>query len=407
MNAPVKTETMQDAPQTGSPVAPPHAAPFESPPRKRAAWRALLRLTLMSSGIVIVALAAAILWLRGGRYVSTDNSYVRAAKLMVSTDVSGIVASVAVKQGQQVEKGALLFKLDARQFEIALAAAQAQRDLARLSIEAARKDYQRLRSDIAAAEAVVAQARAAFQRASTLAQRNAGSQAQFDTTRFTLSAEENRLSALRQSAEAALARLGGDAALPVEQHPQFMEAQARVAESERQVERATVRAPFAGTVTSVESLQPGAFLVAATAALTNTGAIGLVAQSGMWVEANMKETELTHVRPGQECEIRIDTYPNHVWKGRVESIFPVSGAEFSVLPPQNASGNWVKVVQRIPVRIAIIAGENDPVLRAGMSAVVTVDTRHRRSMADFWRLFGFGAPPVDIALPDILTGHAK
>ena len=403
MNAPVKAETMQDAPETGSPVT----SPVISPVRQRAAFRALLRLVLMSAGVIIVALAAAILWLRGGRYVTTDNSYVRAAKLMVSTDVSGIVASVAVKQGQQVEKGAVLFSLDARQFEIALAAARAQRDLARLSIEAARKDYQRLRSDIAAAEAVVAQARANFQRASTLAQRNAGSQAQYDQARFALSAEENRLSALRQSAEAALARLGGDAALPVEQHPQFMESQARVAESQRQIERATVRAPFAGTVTSVESLQPGAFLVAATAALTNTGAIGLVAHSGMWVEANMKETELTHVKPGQDCEIRIDAYPNRIWKGRVESIFPASGAEFSVLPPQNASGNWVKVVQRIPVRIAIATSDNDPVLRAGMSAVVTVDTRHRRTMVDFWRLFGFSTPPVDVTLPAVLTGRSE
>lgn len=403
MNAPVKAETMQDAPETGSPVT----SPVISPVRQRAAFRALLRLVLMSAGVIIVALAAAILWLRGGRYVTTDNSYVRAAKLMVSTDVSGIVASVAVKQGQQVEKGAVLFSLDARQFEIALAAARAQRDLARLSIEAARKDYQRLRSDIAAAEAVVAQARANFQRASTLAQRNAGSQAQYDQARFALIAEDSRLSALRQSAEAALARLGGDAALPVEQHPQFMESQARVAESQRQIERATVRAPFAGTVTSVESLQPGAFLVAATAALTNTGAIGLVAHSGMWVEANMKETELTHVKPGQDCEIRIDAYPNRIWKGRVESIFPASGAEFSVLPPQNASGNWVKVVQRIPVRIAIATSDNDPVLRAGMSAVVTVDTRHRRTMVDFWRLFGFSTPPVDVTLPAVLTGRGE
>lgn len=386
-----------EARETQTPAA--QSAAPSRPAIRRAYGRGVLRFTLMSVSIIVVLLASAIFWLRGGRYVSTDNSYLRAAKLMVSTDVSGIVAGVEVRQGQNVKQGEVLFRLDPRQFEIALTAASAQRDQVRLSIEASRRDYARIRSDIAAGEAVVAQARAVFQRAETLAQRNAGSQAQLDQARNALTAEENRLASLRQAAQAALTRLGGDTDLPVEKHPQYIEAQARVAETQRQLERTIVRAPFAGAVTAVESLQPGAFLVAATAALTNTGAVGLVSSSNMWIEANMKETDLTNVRAGQDCEIVIDAYPNRIWKGKVESIFPVTGSEFSVLPAQNASGNWVKIVQRIPVRVRVLTHEGDPPLRSGMSAVVTVDTQHRRTMADLWRLVGFATPPVDIDLP--------
>ncbi len=261
---------------------PTQAAP--SPPALRQPTRrgrAVVRSILMLGGIAAVIVASAVVWLRGGRYVSTDNAYVRAAKLMVSTDVSGIVASVEVKQGQVVEPRQILFRLDPRQFEIALAAAEAQRDQARLTIEAARADYLRLRSDIAAQQALVSNARSNFERADALARRNAGSQATYDQSRFALAAEESRLKSLQQAAQVALTRLGGDADRPTEKHPQFLEAQARVAEASRQFERTIVRAPFAGTVTSVEvaALQPGTFLVAATAALTNTGAVGLIART--------------------------------------------------------------------------------------------------------------------------------
>lgn len=384
------------------------AAP--SPPALRQPTRrgrAVVRSILMLGGIAAVIVASAVVWLRGGRYVSTDNAYVRAAKLMVSTDVSGIVASVEVKQGQVVEPGQILFRLDPRQFEIALAAAEAQRDQARLTIEAARADYLRLRSDIAAQQALVSNARSNFERADALARRNAGSQATYDQSRFALAAEESRLKSLQQAAQVALTRLGGDADRPTEKHPQFLEAQARVAEASRQFERTIVRAPFAGTVTSVEQLQPGTFLVAATAALTNTGAVGLIARDNLWVEANMKETDLTYARNGNSVEISVDAYPGRVWKGKVDSIFPATSSEFSILPAQNAGGNWVKVVQRIPVRIAVERKPDDPALRAGMSTVVTVDTGHRRSLADLWTMLGMTKPPIDLKWIETLATSGK
>jgi membrane fusion protein (multidrug efflux system) len=408
LREPKDTPVTKDTPVAEAPLAPlsrdesqkpatAAARPAAKPSRQ---GRATLRATLMLGGILAVAAACAVMWLRGGRYVSTDNSYVRAAKLMVSTDVSGIVATVSVRQGDIVEAGRELFRLDARQFEIALAAAMAQRDQASLNIEAAQKDYQRIRSDIAAQGAAVSQARTAFYRASALVSRNAGSQAASDQTRFALAAEDNKLKSLQQAAQVALTRLGGVADKPVTAHPQYMEAEARVAETRRQLERTIVRAPFAGTVTSVESLQPGTFLVAATAALTNTGAVGLIANENVWIEANMKETDLTHARAGNPVEIVIDAYPGRVWKGRIESIFPATASEFSILPAQNAGGNWVKVVQRIPVRISVERQPGEPPLRAGMSTVITVDTGHRRTMRDLWALFGITRPPVDLGFVD-------
>ena len=145
-----------------------------------------------------------------------------------------------------------------------------------------------------------------------------------------------------------------------------------------------IRAPFNGVVTQVDQLQPGVYLVAATAALTNTGAVALVATDDVWIDANFKETDLTWVKPGESVEISIDTYPGRTWKGKVKSIAPASGAEFSILPAQNSSGNWVKVVQRIPVRITVDRKDGDPPLRVGMSSYVTIDTGHSRSLSQLW-----------------------
>ena len=161
----------------------------------------------------------------------------------------------------------------------------------------------------------------------------------------------------------------------VTDHPTYLQAKAQLDEAQRQLEHSVVRAPFNGVVTQVDQLQPGMYLVAATAALTNTGAVALVATDDVWIDANFKETDLTWVKPGEEVEISVDTYPGKTWAGKVKAISPASGSEFSILPAQNSSGNWVKVVQRIPVRIAVDRKEGDPPLRAGMSTYVTIDTR--------------------------------
>lgn len=364
------SETVADAPR--------------APNRKR------LRGILMLGGIAAVLIVSGVMWLRGGRYVSTDDAYVRAAKLMVSTDVSGIVSSVEVKQGQRVKAGDVLFRIDDRQFRNALEQARAQLEQTKLNVEALRQDYKRIQEDIGTEMALVDLARTAFDRAQALARTNAGTKAQLDQTRYTLAAEESKLASLKQQAAVALVRLGGNLDLPIEKNPQVMQGQAQTDEAQRMFDRSIVRAPFNGIVTAVEQLQVGTYLVSQTAALTNTGAVGLVSEERVWIDANIKETDLTYVRPGNHVSFTIDAYPRHEWTGKVDTIYPATGAEFSILPAQNAGGNWVKIVQRLPVRIAIERRPDDPPLRSGMSAVVDIDTEHTRSIADFWHLIGLG-----------------
>jgi membrane fusion protein (multidrug efflux system) len=206
----------------------------------------------------------------------------------------------------------------------------------------------------------------------------------FDQARTALDAALKQQQSLREQAKVQLAKLGGDPNFTVTQHPTYLQAKAQLDESQRQLDHSTIRAPFDGVVTQVDQLQPGVYLVAATAALTNTGAVALVATDDLWIDANFKETDLTWVKPGENVEISVDTYPGKAWNGRVKTISPASGAEFSILPAQNASGNWVKVVQRIPVRITVDRKAGDPPLRIGMSTYVTIDTGHRRSLSELW-----------------------
>ena len=343
-----------------------------------------LRLTLMIGGTAAVFVVSALFWFAGGRYVSTDNAYVRASKLMVSTDISGIVSQVNVKEGQAVKTGDVLFQVDPKQFSIALDSAKAQLAMTTLNIEAMKQDYRRILSDISSQQAQVDLAAANYDRSAALVKTGSASQANYDQTRFALEAGKKQLQALNDQAKVQLARLGGNPDIQPSEHPQYRQVQAQVDEAQRQLDHTTVRAPFNGIVTQVPALQPGTFLVSQTAALTNTGAVGLVSSDDLWVEANMKETDLTRVRVGNPVELWIDTYPSRSWLGTVESISPASGAEFSLLPAQNASGNWVKVVQRITVRIRVNRSDDDPPLRAGMSANVEIDTKHRRTLLDLF-----------------------
>jgi membrane fusion protein (multidrug efflux system) len=346
--------------------------------------RRTIRLVLMLGGILAALVLAATLWLRAGRWVSADDAYVRAAKLMVTTDVSGIVISVDVREGQLVKQGQVLFRVDPRQFHSALDNAKAQLAQVALNVEAMKQDYQRMLKDIEAQQSQVDLDQVTFDRYAVLVRTNIVTQANYDQARFTLATDKKRLESLKQQAQVQLARLDGNPDLPVDEHPLYRQVQAQVDEAQRQLDRATVRAPFDGIVTQVDSLQPGAYLVSATAALTNTGAVALVSTDRLWVDANLKETDLTHVKPGDRAEITVDAYPGRTWSGTVASISPGTGSEFSILPAQNASGNWVKVVQRVPVRISVDHKPGDPVLRAGMSVVVAIDTGHRRSLAEMF-----------------------
>jgi membrane fusion protein (multidrug efflux system) len=305
--------------------------------------------------------------------MSTDDAYVEADKVGISTDVAGIVKDVNVKENQQVEAGQVLYRLDPRQFQIALDNAKANLAQTALSIEAMKQDYARMVSDVAAQQAQVDLDQTNFNRAAMLLKSGTTTQAAYDQAKATLQTDKSKLEALREQAQVQLARLGGKADIDVTQHPQYLQANAQVEEAQRQLDHTVVTAPFAGIVTDVSAIAPGKYLAASTTAFF------LVDTDRVWVTANPKETELTYVRPGQPVTITVDTYPGVEWHGTVESISPAAAQEFSLLPAQNTSGNWVKVVQRVPMRVRVDTSDNTkPPLRAGMSVEIDVNTGHAR-----------------------------
>jgi membrane fusion protein (multidrug efflux system) len=347
--------------------------------------KGLMRRVLMIGGVVIVAIAALMFWLMGGRYVSTDDSYVQTAKLMVSTDVSGLVKTVNVREGERVKKGRVLFTLDPRPFQIALDNAKAQLGQVVQTVEATKADYQSMLSTAAALRSQVDLNQRNYERYAALLKANAIAPATYDQARLTLATSEQNLVAAEQTARTQLAKLNGNPNIAPEQTPQYQSAQAAVDEAQRQLDHATVRAPFDGIVAEVDSLQPGTLVISAMSAFSTTSAVGLIGTDKVWIEAHMKETDLTHVKSGDPVSISIDTYPGRTWHGHVDAVSAASGAAFSVLPAENASGNWVKVTQRIPTRIIIDRKKGDPELRSGMSAVVDIDTGHRT-----WQRLLFG-----------------
>jgi len=345
---------------------------------RRRFGRAALRPLLMLGGIAVVIVGSAFYWLHGGRYVAVDDAYVRAAKEVIATDISGIVLEVPVKEGQHVKKGDVLLRLDPKPFKIALAGATAARNGLLSTLDAQKLDYQRMLQEVKVKEAQVDSDQASFERFANLVKGGGVTKQEYDDVKFRLMANKRQLESLKVAAAVALTKLGGDPSVDSHTQNDYLQAAARVDELQRQLDHSVIYAPFSGIVTQVESVQPGMYLGAATAAF------GLVSDERIWVEANPKETELTHVKPGDKVDVTVDTYPGRVWTGEIESISPVSGSEFSVLPAQNTSGNWVKVVQRIPVRIKVERKAGDPVLRSGMSVIADIDTGHKRSWRDLF-----------------------
>jgi membrane fusion protein (multidrug efflux system) len=332
----------------------------------------------------IVLVLGGYFYVTGGQVMSTDDAYVQAERVGISTDVSGIVQDVDVKDNQRVEAGQLLYRLGPRQFQIALDNAKANLAQIALSIDAMKQDYKRMLSDVAAQQAQVDLDQTNFDRNAKLLKTATVSQAMFDQMRYTLDNDKSKLAALQQQVMVQLAKLGGNPDIAVADHPQYRQAQAQVDEAQRQLDHTAVKAPFAGIVTNVPAIAPGKYLAASTTAFF------LVDTDHVWIDATPKETELTYVRPGQPVTVTVDTYPDVGWHGVVESVSPAAAQEFQLLPAQNTSGNWVKVVQRVPMRVRLDATDKKlPPLRAGMSVEVDVETGHARGFPSFLRsLFG-------------------
>jgi len=341
------------------------------------ARRKMLRRVLMIGGVAIVLIVAAGVYLWSGRYVGSDDAYVHANKLMVSTDVSGLVATVDVKEGQKVKAGDVLFTLDPKPFQIALDNAKATLAGVEQDVESTRAQYRAAVAQIAAQQAQVNVNQRTFSRYQALVKENAIAAIQVDTARAALLSSQATLASLRQTAATTLAKLNGNINIPAQQTPAYQKAKAAVDEAQRQLDHTVVRAPFSGVVSEVDSLQPGTLVISAMSAFTTTSAVGLIGDQ-TWIEADMKETDLTYVHPGAPVDITVDTYPGCDWKGHVDNLSAGSDSSFSALPAENGSGNWVKVVQRIPARILIDKAQCQVPLRSGMSVVVSIDTGKRR-----------------------------
>jgi membrane fusion protein (multidrug efflux system) len=334
--------------------------------------RERLRMPLMIAGPLLLAIGAGYFYLFGGRYESTDDAYVRAAQASISSNVSGRVVEVAVHDNQQVRQGDLLFRLDAAPHTIALAEAQAQLGKARLEVEQLKATYRQHKADLAAAQDTLSYRTSEAQRQQHLLDKGIASQAQFDAAVHARQSAQQRFNSAQQQIEVALAALGGDPDIPLEQHPYVMAAQAQLDHARLNLSYTRVVAPKDGVVTRVDELQVGDYITAAKPVFA------LVSNRDVWIEANFKEVQLAHMRPGQRAEISVDALSGRKLHATVASVSPGTGNEFSVLPAENATGNWVKVVQRVPVRLEL----DDPSIRlqSGLSAQVEVDTRYQRHL---------------------------
>jgi membrane fusion protein (multidrug efflux system) len=346
--------------------------------------RSRLRPTLFAL-LPIALIAGGYLYVTGGEVMSTENAYVQADMLGIATDVPGIVREIDVHDNQTVKSGDVLFKLDDLQFRLALVRSEAQLDTVRNDIAALKASYQDMQTQIQQAQSDIVFYNRELGRQQDLTSRQFAAQATLDGARRNSQQAQQKLSSLTQQLAAIAANLNGDPNIKPEDHPRYRDAAAQRDEAARQLAHTVVTAPMGGVVTNVSTLQPGQYLAASTIGFN------VVATDHAWIAANPKETQLTYVVPGQKVDVTVDSYPGEVWKGTVESISPASSASFSLLPAQNTTGNWVKVVQRIPMRVRLETPAGRPPLRVGMSVTIDVNTGHTNGLPSFVTNL-FGAP---------------
>jgi membrane fusion protein, multidrug efflux system len=335
--------------------------------------RRIVRVLLLVVVPLFIVLAGTYWYVRGGREVETENAYVKADVLAVSAEVSGAVAEVLVRDNQAVTSGTLLFRLDPTPFQIAVSKARAQMDVVRTDVQSLRAEYRATLVEAAEQQERIEFLTRQLQRQEMLKERGMSRADVYDEAHQNLQAARSRLQSIHESTNRVLAGLVGDPQLPAERHPRFAEAKAAYDAAQVDLARSQVTAPSDGVVSNMK-LQVGEHVE------KGTQIFSLVQSGAMWVEANFKETQLTHMRVGQLAQVVADAYPDVEFNGRVAAIAPATGAEFAILPPQNATGNWVKVVQRVPVRIQVDQPPGHSLLRAGMTVTVSVDTGRERGL---------------------------
>jgi membrane fusion protein (multidrug efflux system) len=351
MNAPVKPSDVTAAPTTDG-------------KKKRNGRRLLLLLGVPA----VLLVGAGYVFLTGGRYVETDNAYVQQAKVSLSSDVAGRIISVAVSENQLVKQGDILFALDPEPYRIALEQADAALASAKVNVEQLRVGLEVAKAKLNSAETTLAIRQKEWERQSNLRTQGVSAESALDDADLALKTAQSTVSLEQQDVANAIAALGGNPEIKTEDHPAVRAAQAARDNAARNLEKTTVVAPSDGIISQVGSLNPGQFIATGTTIAT------LVSTASTWVEANFKETQLAGITAGMPAEVTVDAFPGVKLKGHIDAIGAGTGAEFALIPAQNATGNWVKVVQRIGVHITLDETTDKP-LRTGMSAVVSVDTK--------------------------------
>lgn len=354
-------------------------APLQPVPVAPAKKRRSLRLILMIIVPLALVVGGAYVWVTGGRYQETENAYLQQPKVSISSEAAGRVIEVNVADNKHVGQGDVLFRVDPEPYRIVLAQADAALSAARIQVEQLRAAYSQAEAQERNAVSEVDYLKTQLQRQQDLAKKGIASRSALDEAERNLQKAQESRNAAHQAVISALAALGGDPDIATDEHPSVQQALAARHKAEYDLQQTTVKAPSDGVISQASSFRVGEYVAPGTPLFM------LVETQDTWVQANFKETQLTHMKPGQTVEVEFDTYPDHPVEATVASIGAGTGAEFSLLPAQNATGNWVKVTQRIPVRIKLDPADTDIPLRTGMSATVTVDTKVSRGLPD---LFG-------------------
>jgi membrane fusion protein (multidrug efflux system) len=352
---------------------------------------ALLRLILLIGLPLVAIIIGVAIWQQGGRFISTDDAYVKADIAQISPEVSGRVVDVAVQDQTPVKMGDVLVRLDAEPYQLALDKADAALDQARIQVENARATWLETRSELGEVENQADYLARQLARQQVLARTGVVSATKLEEAQNDAAVARNRLTVVRARLQRVLTMLGGNPDIATDQHPLVRDKKADRDRASLDLTHTRIVAPVSGIAVNVK-LQPGEQVKAATPLFV------VVSDRRPWVEANLKETELTNVRVGQKARVVLDVYPDEIWDGEVESISPATGAEFAILPPQNASGNWVKVVQRLPARIRLLPHNGEAPLRAGMTATVNIDSGRERHLRDITTAL-FGRASASAASP--------